>query len=309
MPIYTFAQPPANFPFSWQLSADNEFIHTTSNFSNSGSTQSLVSGGELLNLTSKLNLTYRSKPRWHFYGGMDYSYSKSSLSNVERTSGGLPYVRGGLRHFIPLKKFQLIAIGEANIAIQQIDMFSDDVLISDGFSKIEVGLWALVKAKSFTPYGFLGVVYHTDDFASPFIVRAGSNLSVSSSFSFFGELSYFGTAIDDKYAKTPNVRWALVNLVSGGSLRFYSVNPSHTDIGLGASYQMSSEWRSQFALDYTLEGQRYSQGLTARLSVSWNFGDTDAVRETISKPGFKKVQPVEKKFKEKLEDEDQQFFE
>ncbi len=304
----TFAQPPVNFPFEWQLSADSELLQTTNNLSNSGATVPLANNGEFFFVAAKFNLTYRLNPRWQFYGGADYAYSKSSLANVDRTTGGIPYVGGGIRYFLPIKKFELIPVFDGKLAVNNVDAGSDDVLISDGVSKVTLGLWALAKFKTFIPYGFAGFVYHTDDLASPFILSLGTSLDFSP-WTFFAEINHFATAIDDTYVKTPNIRWSLVNQVNAGSYRFYSVNPIHTDVALGVTYLLTPEWYTALRFDYTLEGQRYSQGFTANFLVAWRFGTTDADKEIISKPIDKKKPVFEKKFKDKLEDEDQDLFE
>jgi hypothetical protein len=310
IPIFAQAHPPANFPYEYQISADTSFIQTNSNFSGTGSTYTLPANGQLMNVAAKFDIVYRRRPEWHLYAGADYAYSKSTLGVIERTTGGLPYVRFGTRYFLPGKKFELIPVTEVNIAIRRVEPNGDDVLISDGATKIELGSWALMRLKSFVPYGYLGFIYHMDDFASPVVARLGSALEFSS-MSIFGEAIYVSTVIDDKNINNPNGRWNVVNAVDGGSYHFYSVNPTRTAVGTGLSYKISPEWNAEVRVDYPLEGKRTSQGLTSFFKISWNLGETDEVRNTISKPGIKKPKGKDrnKKFKDKLEDEDQDLFE
>lgn len=308
MPLITQAHPPKNFPYEWQFSTDLDFIQTNSNFASNGSTASLPLNGQFMNATSKFNITYRSNLKLQTYGGVDYSYSQSTSSNINRTSGGIPYLRFGARYFLKYKKFDLIPIADLNIAIQKVDPYGDDVLISDGVSKLTLGVWAQTKWKRFTPYTFLGFTYCTDGLASPYAFRAGVSSDVGT-FSFFGEVSYFSTLINDEYASNPNARISIINAVDGGSYRFYSVNPGHTDVSGGLTYAISPEWSSAFRIDYPFEGARYAKGIYGMFNVAWNFGDTDADRETIKNPGLKKKFKTEGKFKDKLEDDDQDLFE
>lgn len=261
-----------------------------------------------MNVTSKFNLTYRHNPNWQIYAGADYSYSKSSILNIDRTTGGLPYLRFGARHFIKYRKFDLIPIVDLNIAIRKVDPTGDDVLISDGVSKLTFGAWAQTKWKKFIPYTFFGLTYCTDGFASPFVFRTGISREVGS-FSFFGEVAYFGIVIDDEYLKTPNVRLNVVNAVDGGSYKFYSINPERTDVSGGLSYTINSEWKTDFRIDYPFQGARYAQGISGMFGFSWNFGDVDSDREIINNPGMKKKFKADGKFKDKLEDDDQELFE
>ncbi|OQW49902.1 MAG: hypothetical protein A4S09_11690 [Proteobacteria bacterium SG_bin7] len=308
IPSISQAHPPKDFPYEWQFSADTDFIQTNSNFTTNGSTSELPLNGHLMNATSKFNFTYRQNSKWQIYAGADYSYSKSTTSNIERTTGGLPYIRVGLRHFLKYKKFDLIPIADLNIAIRKVDPYTDDVLISDGVSKFTLGTWMLTKWKKIIPYTFLGFTYCTDDFASPYMVRFGASYDTGS-FSFFGEVLYFSTLINDKYLSNPSARLNVINTVDGGSFKFYSINPGHTDISGGISYAINPEWNAEFRIDYPFEGVRYPQSMSGTFRVSWNFGDTDADREILKNPKIKKNFKSEGKFKDKLEDADQELFE
>lgn len=304
---FCLGDPPQNLPYEWRVYIKSEYENLTENFNATGGATSLITGGSFMHFATKLGAIYRPSKTWSFYSGVRVAYSKSVLGAFERTNSNLTDVFGGVNYHTELKKFELIPTAEVNFSLNQIDLATDDVLLNDGLTNFKLGIWILKDFKRFVPYFYGGIILNNDDYASLYQASIGSKL-VFSNWYMFMEVSDNGILKDDGNLATPNVRFDVINRVNAGSYRFYSVNPFHMDVNAGMNYDVSKLFAFGAALNYPFKGERYSKGLSFLFNLTWNFGATDEVRQVI-KETIKKKEKKDNRFKEKLEDEDQRYFE
>lgn len=272
------AMPPLHASKKIKLSMENSYFNTSSNFNGSGEVSELSAGHSYSLINSKIQGSYFFLNNWVAFAGANYSYAKSSNTTDDRTNGEVTSLFFGGRKIFQHGRFLLAPEAEAILSLMEVDPQGDEVLTSEGAHMATLGAWTTYDIWLMQPYAYIGYTYRDDGRSSLLPWRVGVQKKLSRWTFDIGVYGY-RSITDDEYTDSPAQRQNVTALVDGGSYRFYSINPSLTEVQMMV-------WHSwdRFSLaggaTHTLEGKNAARGQTYLLSLSYDWG---AANKTLKK--------------------------
>ncbi len=306
----SYAQLPEPLAYEYHLKIQPNYFSSTENLNNDGQKISLGNGSKFTNLTTRTSIYYSWLNSLQVLAGGDFAYSQSTRGNEDRSNLNFSEVFVGTRYFFERKYISLIPDVLLSLATSAVDPYGDEVLMSEHAHSLNLGLWSLIKLKTFFPYAYVGTKIMSDDRAWFYLLRLGLKYQLSD-FSVYADICNTAPFRDDKNVETPQNRWIVTDRTNAGSYKFYSVNPEMIEFTLGSNFVTSETFKTGAQVSLPVRGRRVANGLSFMLSASWDFGSTLEVRDILQ--DGKKVKPKsqskQKQFREQTEDEDQNLFE
>lgn len=258
----------------WVFKAKESYFSSNENWDKDGNSSTLPNGQSLTVLSSSLSVTHDITDSISAFAILDAVYGKSVGFDFERTRffptdlklGSDILVYSGFVDLVP----ELIV----NIPIDTIAEDTDEVVLSEGVFDIRAGTYISQHFNFLSGYAYIGYAYRAEGRSSliPYEVQL---VKAFGDFQLNAGLWGHQSLQDDEFTDLPQRRRALTSRVNGGSLRFYSVNPSVMELGVSGGLPVSDSFFARVGFSRTLLGSETAIGNTFWASLSYSFGGSN----------------------------------
>ena len=273
------------------VSAD--FYTTTANFNLNSKETNLVSSNSYTLLDIPIGIRYGITPTWSFEAEMKASYAQSKSSDLltggDRTNSEIHEARFSTDLLIETNGFDLIPEFEIIFPFKKVDPNTDTVMVGEGAQSMTGKLHLQTEFGQGDFFSYIG--YQMRDSGRSNLVPWSVGIGWNNDGSLLGARVFgFQSISDDADKKSPFVRETLNNKVNGGSLHFYSVNPSVISAEALWFLKLARQWQLQFNVGLDMAGQSYSKGMFGGINVILDWGEKQRVLR--QRPHREVQQPV-----------------
>lgn len=263
------APPPQARPGKVSVIFETQYFDTVANLNDRGDRVSLFQDNSYQNVTAIADILYEERRGWQFGLGGGLSYASSDDPYETRTNSEFTDVHVYMRKIFNWGKFRLIPETNVSVAVVDIQPNQETVMTNEGVNTYSVGTWARLQAGRIAPYGYLGF-QHRDERRSGLLPWAFGVQSRYRIFKGAVELGGSQSVIDDKDNSRPGQlrRFTTNERVNGGSLRYYSVNPSFIEARVYAETELQKKFRIGAMGGYIISGENTAMGYTLGLSLA-----------------------------------------
>lgn len=299
---------------------DTQFYKTTANFDANGEKRDLAFEN------SYRIIDFNPQLRWAMFRdfGVRVGANIASAESVDpidtRSNSSFNRLDFGADYqLFNLENFQTILDFEYSHPLEKINETQDDVLNGNGASEVKPTFMLRGDFGSFYPYAYLGANFRSEGLSTLATYGGGAEFRFSE-LGVGAALDGFSSVKDDEFTNTALRRNTVTTRVSGGSKKYYSINPNSLAAEIFLTFAMTDfiKFKAYGGADVT--GSNSSQGFFAGavLTLTLNYGNNDP-NEDLSirraRPATKKVKaqakkpPVDGSFREDTEDGvDQNYF-
>lgn len=224
------------------INIEAQSFKSTSNYSEEGQRQSLISNNEFQTYDMLIGVTYDFSDYWSFTTGIELAYGESYDNSFRRSTRRIRGLNFGVYRLVQLIP-GIFLIGDAhyflNITENKID--DDEVSIGDGVSWAQAGVWWVHEFPNFFLYKlYAGYRSRTDSYSGLLVYRFGPEIWLQRfgmGFSFAGYM----TLVNDKSSPDDlSERQQINTFYNAGSLRYNAENPHLEEVGVWLSYEIET---------------------------------------------------------------------
>lgn len=285
------------------LSASENYFSSTENFGESGKATSLGANKSFSIHEISLRGRYDFSKEFSFFSQMDMGFAESK-STENRSSFNISNIWLGADYLLYSGFVEIIPELKASYPLNKFDTSTDEVLVGEGAINLQAGSFFVGSLFGSKLTGYLGALLRDGGRSHLLPWSFEVHLPFGRLFTNVQVKGFFPIT-DDEFFDNKTKRYNLVNKVSAGSLRYYSINSSSTEIGLSLGYKITKD--TQVALGYstTTSGERSAKGSTLSAQFEMAFGDTPAraqSRKELMKILEKETAPSEESPAQKVEE-------
>lgn len=293
---------------TWEARGTYSYFSTEQNYS-STDTNVLVGDGSFTHMMGEGLVTYDWQPDWRFSAGMNFGWSESDDGSFTRTNSGVNELLFSAQKWYESGPFDIAPQGDFVYPLWRVDEADDNVLIGEGAMRIRGGAWAFWPRDTYKPFAYLGFEYRDGGRSYLLPYSVGVKLKLNEAWA-QAEFRGYESIVDDADSDNFAVRQTYLTRVDAGSFKFYSINPSGSEINLSGGIQMG-----QFGVfggfAISLSGNNSADGWTGYGGITYSPPDFTAAPKKNYDDGFevKRERYDEGLFKEQREEEQPQFVE
>ncbi len=266
----------------WIFKAKESYFSTHRNFDKQGLTKDLTTDQSLTLFTTTASITYDVSNKISLFSGLDAVYANSNGYDFQRTRFSPTDFKAGSDFLLWSSFVDLIPEFVVTVPILTVDPNTDDAILSEGVLEFRGGSYLSKRFSFLSTYLYLGYAMRNDGRSSlmPY------DFQIFKSFKFV-QLSAgiwgYESLQDDAKTDIPADRNIVLARVNASSQRFYSVNPSLTEVGGSIGFTLGSEMFTRLGYSHTLTGVNTAYGDTFWLSLSYILGGATKSRFYESK--------------------------
>lgn len=251
----------------WEGRATYSYYSTESNFSSTGAS-ALVRNGSLTQMQGDFAAIYDWQPDWRFSGGFNVAWVESDDGLYTRSNSGMNEAFVSVQKWYESGPFDIAPQGDFVFPFWRPDEGSDEALIGEGAMRIRGGAWGFWPLGTYKPFAYLGFEYRDGGRAFLLPYEAGIKFKLPR---FWIQASFRGyeSVVDDADSDNQAIRENYLKTVNGGSLRFYSVNPSGSEVAAEAGTQFGA-WGLYGGFAISVNGNNSADGWLAHAGISWS---------------------------------------
>lgn len=276
-----------------QINNRINYLTSNANFDGSGTSTRLPDGNSYKLLDFQSSGRYVMNPHWALLAGLQNSQATSQTGVLQRTNTSLNQLSAGFQYFYPLTQLELIPEVRLINSLDAPATSSDFVPNNEGVFEI-IGKTNVQRIYTkYSLFGHGGLNYRGSGRSGLFLWGGGIE-------GYFGawaigtELEGFLTLMADRDRGKLNTnqddRTSYQNRVAGGSKKFYSYDPSETNMRLFTRYSISRAVVVGFHVGTVLLGTSTASGFYGGLNLNFIFGGASDSIEVTS-PREKGFQP------------------
>lgn len=294
----------------WETSFSGSYFSASGNYSSTGGLQTLTSGNSYSLLDTLAETRYVFAPGWAFSGGLESGYAQSNTFSIPRTSSGLSSGNLGIESMFGMGPFELIPEVSFVFPFLKDVPDQDTVMRSEGVNETHLDLHLQAAFQDFTLFGRLGYELRGSGRSTLMPWSAGLEFQLPAArlgARLYGEQTI---ANDGDTGDGEAARLVTINRINGGSLKYYSVNPSLVDSEIYLLFGLSRNFRMALSGGTTLTGSNSGAGYHGEGTLIYRFA-AEPVRRTRprNEEHSISVDPYVEKFHEDTNDGvDQQLF-
>lgn len=256
--------------------ASADLYYTTENFDANSKVSGLLSDNNYMVLDIPFGLRYNVQPTWAIEAELKATYAKSKSSDPfnggERTNSEIHEARFATDLLIETNAFDLIPEFELVIPFTKISSTTDSVMLGDGVQTMTGKLHVQTEFGQGDFFSYLG--YQKRDQGRSDLLPWSIGMGWNSGGSLLGaRLFGFQSISDDKDKNFRFSREYVNNKVNGGSLKYYSVNPSVMSVEGLWFFKLQRQLQVQLHFGLDLAGQSYSKGMFGGLNFVFDWGE------------------------------------
>lgn len=257
------------------LKVKTSYFSTQANYTDTGLQQSLIGDSYLRTITTTFSATHDFTDGFSAYALLDTTYAQSQDRSFQRTRLIPTDLKLGTDFSLVDEDWGLVPEVQVNVPLTSVSETTDEIVISDGALEARAGAYLSSHFDFLSGYLYGGYAYRGNGLSSLFpyelqLVKALGSTQIS--------LGVWGheSLTEDQFTNQRTKREAITNRVNGGSLRFYSINPSVTEAGGSFGLPIGDSLFLRVGAQTTLRGKNTAQGSTFWLSLSTNFSSSKA---------------------------------
>jgi len=229
--FHTFAEAPDSpSGTTYKLDANMSYFSSSVNYkAGGGVTEDLRNGGSFTDIATRVTYTQDLDRIRRVYGGIVYSATESFDGFVERANGGFNELLAGGQYWVKSFGYKFGPSADFVYPLVRVDRGADDVLLGEGAMKLRLGSWMNWSMGAWQPFGYFGYEYRDEGRSHAVPYNLGIKLR-GNSFYALGELRGFERLFSNADSENRNSREDFLQKVNGGSYRFYSLNPSGSEV-------------------------------------------------------------------------------
>ncbi len=256
--------------------ASADLYYTTENFDANSKAAGLLSSNEYMVLDIPFGLRYNVQPTWAIEAGLKATYAKSKSSDPfnggERTNSEIHEARFATDMLIETNAFDLIPEFELVIPFTKISSTTDSVMLGDGVQTMTGKLHVQTEFGQGDFFSYIG--YSKRDQGRSDLLPWSIGMGWNNGGSLLGARFFgFQSITDDKDKNFRYSREYVNNKVNGGSLKYYSVNPSVMSVEGLWFFKVQRQLQAQLHFGIDLAGQSYSKGMFGGLTFVFDWGE------------------------------------
>ena len=239
-------------------------FNTTSNFdATGGSFTRLDPGKSYSHSLMSFKMQYDFSTSLTSYGGFNYSTAESNDGSFTRSNSSLSGFEGGIQYKALKVPFLIVPQIHFVLPFDTIkgEGSSDKVLTSEGVIEVEAGSWFQKKLWILYNYAYLGLDYRSDGRSALGKYKVGTYTRLRSIY-LGTEVDGFNSITDDSSTDNPAYKTWYTDLVNGGSLTFYSVNPNLLNATVWGGFIVSDNYLFKIGYTQALNGKSHARGNT-----------------------------------------------
>jgi hypothetical protein len=283
------------------FSLNTEYFSSTQNYNRYGDSVPLfITNGNYTNITTTLDASFDLEGNFVIGGGVDLGVASTKTATPPITIEDVTFNNSQItnahffgQYFFDYDRFRIVPEVKGSLTFQTInlsDIFNTSPLTQEYTNTAQAGAWAIVNFGSLRGWGYLGFKYQDDNRANLMPWEAGllwrnHNLLLAGSF------DGYQTVVNDTYSNTnPYIRETRIDYADGGSFRYYSTNPSVTEVKVIGGYAFENNIIVTVGYGATISGTETALGSTVYGGIS--FGVDMAGGPASSFSTHKKRKPV-----------------
>lgn len=257
-------------PGQAHLTTDFSFYKSTKNFSSEGGEiESLTNGQYYQNINFTPRIDWNLTRRWNVFASASLVNATSDNLSFKRTRTGFSDAVLGAQYWIQFQKLVLIPEASLVIPITGFEATTDEVFLSDGVLKANLGANLQTQWGSWIPLikGFYE--YRSEDLSHRFHYFTQITKIFPRTLKLSGHVGGYMSVFDDGYTDNASFRNNYNSRVNGSSFAHHGVNPQKLYAGGWLGFYASSN--SIFSLGYQadLNGKNASKNDTILLRWEW----------------------------------------
>ncbi len=255
---------------TYNFELETQYLKSDANYISSGdSYQRLPTGQwfELWNFLIKARYDLSKRSSW--YGNLNIAMANSSGFDANRSNSTLADATLGFAYMIYNDGIDVISDFSLLFPFSKISENTDTVMNSEGVIE-GTGLLRVQKQFSwFVPFGYLGGTYRQERSA---LLPWGAGAEFQwASVILGGKIFGYQTIMDDPDKDRKTSRLIVNDRVNGGSLKFYSVDPSLVDSELYIKFKMGKSLALSVGGGTTLTGSSSAAGLHGGVNITYTW--------------------------------------
>lgn len=253
-----------------------DFLYGNGYYDDSGTGKTLYNSSDYLYVMQiPFGARYSFNDSWAFGAEVQIGASESKTSDPiykgTRSNSTLNEISIFTDFLLIENPIELIPELKFTNNLEKISETTDDVMTSEGVMSATAALRAQQQFGSFIVFGRLGYTYRSGG-RSQLLPYSVAFAYSTPTYKMFGvEVSGFQSVSDDKDKDNSVLRNATISRTEAGVRRFYSINPSMTDVSVFANLNFKEKWKIDFNLGYIVAGTSYAQGIHGGLVLGYNF--------------------------------------
>ena len=285
-----------------------KYFNTKSNFLDSGSSFKNLDPGHSYNylkLLERFDFNYSNTV--NFFSQLEIGNSQSDDGSYIRNYSSINSLALGFQYYLRLnKKWILLPELSTSFSLYKIEKNTDNSFSSDGANTLLAGMAIQRRIYSTINELFLGYLYRDQGLSHLIQYRYLLRFRLSKSFSALLSMNGYSTFYDDEFINSPTTRTNIIENVNGGSLSFYSVNPSSHGFSIGSEIQLTRHSSLGFHVDSVYAGRNTAKGETFIVDLKFK-----NLLNLYNEKGLKRQKSREQinTFKADYEEYDEELFE
>ena len=255
----------------WDFTTGIDFMKTEHNYEvDGGSFEKLQNSHYYQTTNFDLGARWNAISNAAFYTQLKMTMAESEDFNIIRTNSGLNELKIGSDFLLTEAYFDIIPEIYFIYPFARVDKSADDVLLGEGAMELTAKLWVQKNWSSIFAYAMGGLTYRDEGRAMLLPYSVGLEWD-NSILDIGGEVGGFFRLNNDDETDNRIIRTAVTNKVNGGSLKYYSVNPSLLEAKVWLNMDFSQEFSLRGGLAQTLNGESSAAGMTFFALLTYGF--------------------------------------
>ena len=257
-----------------EMDLGSQLFRSEANYLTSGGgTTNLATGNYYQLLDVKLSGRYIPRNNWSIFASGTVGSAESKNAAITRANSSMSESQIGVDFILFSKFFQVIPEIVAVIPFEKVDPTTDTVLNTEGVMELRSRISIQKDLGTLRAYGWLGFSYR--DEGSSYLMPWGAGAQLKWSRIILGGEIFGYESMTEDTDKNAFARSTYTTVADGGSLKFYSYNPSLIDTQVYFTWLVSPQFSIQANGGTTLMGSNMAAGyhVGALLRYSFDLGE------------------------------------
>ena len=267
------------------LSGSTNYFSTNANYSSGGGTyQNIPNGGHYDNVRLDILGRYDYSNQLSIKTGFGFARAASHDAQFDRTNTGLTDIYIGAQyHYLKSPTWNLFPEAWFGYPLFRVGSSTTAPLIDEGAMYLQLGAWLMRRYGSWEPYGYLGFRYQDEGRASLLPFNIGTRYKLA--YTWLG-LEFEGYQRLTSDSRTSAEKALITTGYNGGSLRYYSTNPSLWELRAYAEGWLSQDLHLKVGAAQTLNGRSTAAGWTVFATLSIDLSSIPHSPENVDRSEY-----------------------
>ena len=262
--------PPGWVADTYRFSGHLEYFTSKANYERDrGGYQRLIGDSNVTYMDTKLRARYAISNKVSLFAGMGFANAKVIDPSKEKTNSQLTDLNAGVSYSFTTKWMRLVPEAQFGFPLDPSSLSQDKPMTSDGVYYGKIGVFAFKPMKYLRLQGYAGFLWPSS-LSKRFLYEITGEVPLGSMFLVGGGMDGHETWLGDD--ETETARRAAALRANAGSFRYFSYNPSLTELRAWAGVILDRSFIVRAGFAKTINGLRSAEGQSFLISAV--FGTT-----------------------------------